>query len=184
MSEDHLNLEERYKKFAADPNSENLVFNHITNGGALTELAEMIDIPYWALMSWIDSDPARTEKYRLAQNRRDEWCKETILANLRWIATFDIGELYNQDGSMKKLHEIPKRTRAAIASLDIDELFEGFGNQREQIGQTKKVRSFDKLKAIELAGKQLGIIRDRVDHKIEHTLEEIVAESFKTGDEK
>jgi hypothetical protein len=182
MSDD--GLEERYKKFAADPKSEDLVFNHITNGGSLTELAEMIEIPYYVLMSWIDMDPARTEKHRLAQNRREEWCKETILSHLRWLATFDIGELCNPDGSLKKINEIPKRTRAAIAAIDVAEIFEFERGTKNKIGETKKIRSFDKLKALEIAGKQLGIIRDKVEHRVEHTLEDIVAESFKTGDEK
>lgn len=182
MSDD--GLEERYKKFAADPKSEDLVFNHITNGGSLTELAETLEIPYYMIVIWIDADPLRAEKHRLAQNRRDEWCKEMILSHLRWLATFDIGELYNKDGSLKKITEIPKRTRAAIASIDVAEIYEFERGSKNQIGETKKIRSFDKLKALEIAGKQLGIIRDKVEHRIEHTLEDIVAESFKTGDEK
>ena len=64
------------KKFAADPKSEDLVFNHITNGGSLTELAETLEIPYYMIVIWIDADPLRAEKHRLAQNRRDEWCKK------------------------------------------------------------------------------------------------------------
>jgi len=56
-----------------------------------------------------------------------------ILSNM---ARFDIADLYNEDGTLKNLSDIPLESRMAIESLDTEELkMEGV-----TIGTTKKVK--------------------------------------------
>lgn len=89
--------------------------------------------------------------------------RETIIQELLTLAMSDIGEMFNADGSLRPIHEIPAATRRAISAVDVDELFEGRGEDREQIGHTKKLRLWDKVKALELLGKNLKMWTDKVE---------------------
>ena len=62
------------------------------------------------------------------------------------------------------IHEIPEEIRRAISGLETFEEFEGFGKDREKIGDTKKLKFWDKPRALELLGKHLGLFVDKVDH--------------------
>ena len=104
------------------------------------------------------------------QHAMDERAKKTgvqaedILAELLKVARLDLGVLYAEDGSLKPIHEIPEDARRAIAGIEIDELWEGSRDAREQVGVTRKVKLWDKLRALELLGKHLKLFVDRVDH--------------------
>ncbi|RAK01614.1 terminase small subunit [Aliidiomarina maris] len=89
--------------------------------------------------------------------------RENIIQELLALAMSDIGEMFNPDGTLRPLHEIPAATRRAISAIDVDELFEGKGDDREQIGYTKKLRLWDKPKSLELLGKHLKMFTDKVE---------------------
>lgn len=68
------------------------------------------------------------------------------------LATFDISELYEDNGSLKSIHDIPEDARLAIESLDTDEMkMEGL-----VIGQVKKLKLTSRRAAIDLLLKHLG----------------------------
>jgi phage terminase small subunit len=82
---------------------------------------------------------------------------EMVLKARANIAFFDIAECYTQDGMLKNIHDIPKEARLALAGLESEELFTGRGADREQIGQTKKVKVWDKNKALDALDKHFGL---------------------------
>jgi phage terminase small subunit len=98
------------------------------------------------------------------RSRRTDASADTVVAELMKIALADIGEAFNQDGSMKALHEMPVEVRRAIAGIDVFEEFTGRGEDREQIGWTKKLRLWDKPKALELLGRHLRMFTDKLEH--------------------
>ncbi len=93
---------------------------------------------------------------------------ERIIQELANIAFFDIRELYDDQGNMKNIHTIPESARRAISGMDVFEEFQGRGDDREQIGLTKKVRMCDKLKALELLGKTnlMNMFTETINHKV------------------
>lgn len=102
-----------------------------------------------------DAIAARAEKTGLTA--------ELIIAELLHIARVDIGALYDDTGALKPIHDIPEAARRAIGGIDMDELWEGQGADREQVGITKKVKLLDKIRALELLGKHLKLFVDRMD---------------------
>ena len=88
---------------------------------------------------------------------------DEVMKELANIARFDIADIYDENGSLKNIHDIPKEARMAISAVQADELFEGFGKDRERIGETKRVRLWDKLKALELIGKHFKMFTDKID---------------------
>ena len=100
------------------------------------------------------------------QKEREERTKITqdmIVNELAKIAFLDISNLYNENGGLKNIQDIDENTRRAISSLETFEEFEGYGEDREKVGDTKKVKLIDKTKALELLGKHLGMFKNKLD---------------------
>lgn len=85
-----------------------------------------------------------------------------VIRELQRIAFTDLRQLYHPDGRLKHPHEMDDRTAAVIAQVEITEEFEGQGKDRKFVGLTKKVRFWDKLKALELLAKRLGLVTDKL----------------------
>lgn len=98
------------------------------------------------------------------RSKRMDITADRVLEEIARSAFFDIGDLYNESGAIKPLHEIESQARRAIASIESQELFEGFGKDRIQTGHTKKLKLNDKLKALELLGRHLKLFTDKVEH--------------------
>lgn len=79
--------------------------------------------------------------------------QERVLNALLAIAEFDPRRLFNKDGTLKKVHEIPDDVASAIVSLESD----------DSEGEMKKVRFSDKVRALELLGKHLKMFTDRAE---------------------
>jgi phage terminase small subunit len=126
----------------------------------------------------IDAGIARRKaKLELKAERLDE--------ELARACFFDPARLVTEDGKRLDLHELDEDTRRAIRSVEIEEIWEGRGDERAQVGQLVKIRAEPKVEALSLAYKRLGLLKDKVEH--EHTFKshaELVAEAARRLAEK
>lgn len=90
---------------------------------------------------------------------------DIVLAELLKIARVDLSQLYDERGNMKNIHDIPEDVRRAMAGIEVDELWEGRGEDRAQVGVTRKVKLWDKPRALELLGKHLKLFTDVHEHR-------------------
>lgn len=99
--------------------------------------------------------------------KADDVLRETFL-----MAMSDLGEAFNEDGSLKPIHEIPIHIRRVISSVEVNELWQPKedGRGKEQVGYTKKIKFWSKEKALELLGKHLALFKDRVEHSADESL--------------
>jgi len=65
---------------------------------------------------------------------------ERVIRELARVAFFDPLEFWNEDGTVKPLHEMSEDARRAIVGLDVAEMFEGSGEQRRLAGYVKKFK--------------------------------------------
>lgn len=86
-----------------------------------------------------------------------------VLRELKRIALVDVADIFDEQGRLKPLKEIPVDARRAIAGIETDELFGGAGENRIELGQTRKLKFWDKPKALELLGKHLKLFTDKVE---------------------
>lgn len=82
----------------------------------------------------------RTKQYELSL--------ENILREACRVAFADPAKLFNEDGSLKAMHELDEDTRRAIASVEVEALYDGRGEDREQVGNLHKIKAWPKVDAL------------------------------------
>ncbi len=89
-----------------------------------------------------------------------------VLNRLVEIDQMDALDIINDDGSLKPISMWPKVWRTYLSGFDLTELWEGQGEDRQQIGLLKKVKWPDKVKNLELLGKHIEVqaFANKVDH--------------------
>ncbi len=95
--------------------------------------------------------------------KRTEVTQDMVIKELAKIAFLDIRKLYTDNGQLKNVADLDSDTAGAISSLETLEEYDGYGDDREKIGDTQKVKLLDKTKALELLGRHLGIFNDKLD---------------------
>lgn len=115
---------------------------------------------------------------RKGRSQRVEVNADDVLRTLLRLLNSDIGEAFREDGSLKPIHEMPEDVRKAIQSVEVDELWEGHGEDRARVGETKKVKFWSKDKALELSMRHLGMLNDKLKVNVSMTLEQLVEASM------
>jgi len=94
--------------------------------------------------------------------QRTKVTQEKVINELAKIAFGDIRKLYTETGSLKNINDLDDDTASTLAGIETYQEFDGRGDDREYIGDTKKVKLLDKTKALELLGKHLGIFTEKI----------------------
>ena len=94
--------------------------------------------------------------------KRTEVTQDMVIKELAKIAFLDIRKLYTENGQLKNVADIDSDTAGAISSLETLEEYEGYGDDREKIGDTQKVKLLDKTKALELSGPIIRMFKKKI----------------------
>lgn len=94
--------------------------------------------------------------------KRLELDTEFVLRRLMNVAAFDIGEVFEDDGSLRPIRDWPGHARELVAGVKTQEIRDGDG---VAVGQTRELKLPDRIRALELLGKRLKLWVDRVEHE-------------------
>lgn len=76
----------------------------------------------------------------------------------------DARQLFDEDGNLKPVHELPDHIAASISSLDVvKRVITSKDGSVDEVQYTHKIRLHDKVKAIQALQKQLGLIAPDVN---------------------
>lgn len=105
---------------------------------------------------------------------------EDLLRVLGALITFDAGKLYREDGTPVALSELDLPTRQAIQALEVDENWEydEDAEARINVGVTKKIRQYDRIRATQLYAELKGFAAQHTGKK--DRLDEVIA-AMKAG---
>jgi phage terminase small subunit len=81
--------------------------------------------------------------------------QDWVVRRLARIANLDLRKLFAKDGTLRPIHELPEDVAGAIASVDVI--------KRKDDAEEYRVRLPDRIRALDLLGRHLGMFRDRVD---------------------
>lgn len=114
-----------------------------------------------------------------ARNKRVKISADKVLVKLSEMVEADIIDILNDDGSVKPVQEWPPVWRKSISGFEINELFDGSGEDRQQIGFVKKVKLLDKARLLELVGKHVDVqaFKERVQVDVNVSLADKLAKA-------
>jgi phage terminase small subunit len=99
---------------------------------------------------------SRVEFLQKEALERNNITVDELIKTMASMVRFDLSEMYDENGKLKHIHDIPKEARQMISQIDVFEEFEMVKGEKVLIGYTKKVRTFNKLDAVEKLMKHLG----------------------------
>lgn len=85
--------------------------------------------------------------------------QKRVLEEYAKIAFLDIRKFYSIDGSLKPIHDLDDTAAGALAGVETYEEKVSAPDSDEDIvvGQTKKIKTYDKVKALDSLGRHLGL---------------------------
>lgn len=99
-----------------------------------------------------DKVRARIEILKAELYERNRATIDEVLSIAADMLRADISKAFNEDGTMKKIKDIPKAVRMAISGIETNEL----KANEKKIGEVKKIRFSDRNKVLEMFMKHFG----------------------------
>jgi len=88
--------------------------------------------------------------------------QKRVLEEYAKVAFLDIRKFYTVDGVLKSIHDLDDNAAGALAGVEVYE--EKTGEEDvEAIGTTKKIKTYDKVKALDSLARHLGMFTDKMD---------------------
>ena len=107
---------------------------------------------------------------------RTDVTADAVVRELAYIAFGDISGLFDEQGRLREAHNLTPGVGARIASIEVSrERTRAVGDATVE-ESTVKVRVWDKVRALELLAKHLGLLTEQVDHKHSGRFELVWAE--------
>jgi phage terminase small subunit len=110
---------------------------------------------------------AAIDAAKLARRERAQINSDYVLDRLVEEVEADLADLYDSNNNLKPIDQWPDVwRRGLVAGVEIEALFEGQGDNRIQVGYTKKLRLSDRLRRLELIGKHIKVnaFQEQVHH--------------------
>ena len=107
------------------------------------------------------------------REKRTEITQDMIIKELAKIALFNIKDIYNENGTLKKVTELDDDTAKAISGVKIQQkagaMKISLSKKHDEVPiehipeQTVEFKTNDKTKALELLGKHLGMFKENIN---------------------
>ena len=104
---------------------------------------------------------AEIAKAQAKRAERTHITQDRVLQELARIAFFDIRRLYHDDGTLKRPHELDDEAAAVLSAVEVTETM---GGEESAPLTTKRAKVFDKVQAMTLAMRHLGMLNDKISH--------------------
>jgi phage terminase small subunit len=99
---------------------------------------------------------AEIARRRAAQSKAADVEGKDVLRALSRIAFFDVRKLFEVDGTPKRITDLDDATAAAVVGVDVVTV----GNREVGYGKVMRVKLADKVRALELLGRHLGLFAE------------------------
>jgi len=141
---------------------EYVVDYHITDAGKRAGIqGDNVNVNAWKMLQLPDVK-AYISELRQGQSERTIVTADRVQAEISRLAFSDIRDYYDDNGLLLSPKQLSDDAAAALSGIEIDEMFDKFGNK---IGDTKKVKLYDKLNALDKLARRLGMFKEDNDQR-------------------
>jgi hypothetical protein len=120
-----------------------------------------------------DKVQARLEFLKKEQRDRLRMSADDVVMRIEMAASFDPGDLFNADGSIIPIHQLPAEVRLCLEKVEYDEIvIDG-----RKIGRTAKVTAISKKSSLEMLARHYKLLTDKIDITLRRSLEDILNDS-------
>jgi phage terminase small subunit len=105
---------------------------------------------------------------QVARSERTRIDADWVLRRLADAVDADLADIYDEHQNLRPIGDWPAIWRKGLISgVEVEELFEGRGEDREHIGRLRKVKQADRTKLLELLGKHVEVqaFKEKVEHE-------------------
>lgn len=118
--------------------------------------------PYACKLAKAGKILARMSMLREEQEKKYTITRERVMEEYAKLAFVDLKDAYDENGVLKPLSEIDPGIRGAIAGIESVDVYDGYGKDREKIGELKKLKLHDKRGALSDIAKIQGYMKDQL----------------------
>lgn len=104
--------------------------------------------------------------------KREASLNEVLAEMANWLRLDPI-DMFNDDDTLKNMHELPESVRKTIASFEVVELFDRQDKVKVKTGELKRIKLVDKKSAADMYLKRLGAYINNVNISTEEDLSHI-----------
>ena len=128
--------------------------------------------------TWVSDSKCPANKRHLlkaireAQAERSERTQidaDWMLKRLAEEADADLADIYNEEGSIKPIHEWPEIWRKGlVAGIDVEQKYDYKDGEKVPDGYVVKIKVSDRVKRLELIGRHIDVqaFKDKVEHEV------------------
>lgn len=113
------------------------------------------------------------------REKRTKITQDMVLQETAKLAFFDIRKMFDKNGKPLDISQLDDDTAAALVGLDVQDVYEFNGDEKQFVGYIKKYKMSDKLRALELLGKHLGTWEPKDDGPKDETTEDDLSRSLR-----
>jgi phage terminase small subunit len=107
---------------------------------------------------------AAVSKAQAKTSDKLEITRERIIREYACMAFLDPRDIFEDDGSVKLIRDMPESARRALASFDVTEIFDNAdGDQKQAIGLLKRIKFHGKREALRDLSEMLGFMKGAQD---------------------
>ena len=118
--------------------------------------------------AWLQEPEVRLRITQLQQEsaKRLGVTSDFVLLRLLEIDEMDLVDIIDDEMNFKPFSEWPRVWTRFLSAIDLAEINEGKGDEKQMVGILKKIKWPDKIKNLEMIGKHIdiGAFRERVTH--------------------
>lgn len=103
-------------------------------------------------------EKAMNERYALLDVSVDR-----ILREVACIAFANPKNMFDREGRPLSIQDMDDSTAAAVAEVSVYQVYSGYGDRRQAIGETTKIKPYAKTAALELLMRYQAMFKDKVE---------------------
>jgi hypothetical protein len=146
---------EREQAVLSEPEALDRLCAHIAERGSLDSWCKAESLRYLPVHDWIHSDAERLGRYSKALEAKDRRLTDRVLDGIDRLVDFDPRLAFDDKGKPLQPHKLPDSV--ALATSGIERTLDEDG--RELV----KLRVVSRERGLELAGRRLGLFKDKLE---------------------